>query len=438
MRASSWRWRRKCRSRPASPHEAEPGQRGARALAQGRADRRRGAHSVGWAKAHQRRAHRAISWATARRCRTYGSLAVLADLDIDALVLGDLAGEARHVDLQHLPVLPLVKHVAEHTEARPPPRQAERPASDLCFLHRTSPRPLNPSTNALRGRPVPAAAPACNFRFRLTQVKAGTRIAQRRTKSGSSPREDSMLHQVIETLNARVALRSRYDNFIGGKWVAPVAGQYFDNISPITGKPVCQIARSQAADIELALDAAHKAKDAWGNTAPAKRAEILNKIADRMEENLKVLAAVETIDNGKPIRETTLRRHSARHRPFPLFRRLRPRAGRLAVGDRSRHRRLSLSRAARRGRPDHPVELPDPDGYVEARAGARRGQLRGAEARRADADVDHGADGPDRRSPAARRAQRGQRLRRRGRQAARPEQAHRQGGVHRRDHDRAG
>ena len=114
-----------------------------------------------------------------------------------------------------------------------------------------------------------------------------------------------MLHQVIETLNARVALRPRYDNFIGGKWVAPVEGKYFDNISPITGKPVCQIARSQAADIELALDAAHKAKDAWGNTAPAKRAEILNKIADRMEENLKVLAAVETIDNGKPIRETT-------------------------------------------------------------------------------------------------------------------------------------
>ena len=114
-----------------------------------------------------------------------------------------------------------------------------------------------------------------------------------------------MLHQVIETLNSRVALRPRYENFIGGKWVAPVAGGYFDNISPITGKTVCQIARSQAADIELALDAAHKAKDAWGKTAPAKRAEILNKIADRMEENLTLLAAVETIDNGKPIRETT-------------------------------------------------------------------------------------------------------------------------------------
>jgi len=114
-----------------------------------------------------------------------------------------------------------------------------------------------------------------------------------------------MLHQVIETLNARVAMRPRYDNFIGGKWMAPVDGKYFDNISPITGKPVCQVARGKAADIELALDAAHKAKDAWGRTAPAKRAEILNKVADRMQENLSVLAAVETIDNGKPIRRAS-------------------------------------------------------------------------------------------------------------------------------------
>jgi aldehyde dehydrogenase len=115
-----------------------------------------------------------------------------------------------------------------------------------------------------------------------------------------------MLHQVIETLNSRAALRSRYDNFIGGAWVAPVDGRYFDNISPITGKPVCQIARSQAADIELALDAAHKAKDAWGKTSPAARAAILNKIADRIDENLEIIASVETIDNGKPIRETRL------------------------------------------------------------------------------------------------------------------------------------
>jgi aldehyde dehydrogenase len=115
-----------------------------------------------------------------------------------------------------------------------------------------------------------------------------------------------MLHQVIETLNSRVALRARYDNFIGGDWVAPTDGQYFDNISPITGKPVCQIAGSQAADIELALDAAHKAKDAWGRRPPAQRAATLNKIADRMEENLELIATVETIDNGKPIRETRM------------------------------------------------------------------------------------------------------------------------------------
>ena len=115
-----------------------------------------------------------------------------------------------------------------------------------------------------------------------------------------------MLHQVIETLNSRVALRASYDNFIGGDWVAPVDGQYFDNISPVTGKAVCKIARSQAADIELALDAAHKAKDAWGKTPPAERATLLNKIADRMQENLVLLATMETIDNGKPIRETRM------------------------------------------------------------------------------------------------------------------------------------
>ncbi|MFD0988184.1 aldehyde dehydrogenase [Methyloligella solikamskensis] len=115
-----------------------------------------------------------------------------------------------------------------------------------------------------------------------------------------------MLHEVIETLNSRVAIRSRYDNFIGGKWVAPADGQYFDNISPLTGKPVCQIARSTAADVETALDAAHAAKDSWGKTAPAQRAEILNKVADRMQENLDILAQIETIDNGKPIRETRM------------------------------------------------------------------------------------------------------------------------------------
>ncbi|NPU15180.1 aldehyde dehydrogenase family protein [Bradyrhizobium sp. 83002] len=98
---------------------------------------------------------------------------------------------------------------------------------------------------------------------------------------------------------------ARYDNFIGGGWKAPSAGKYFDNISPITGQPVCQIARSDAADIEAALDAAHAAKDGWARTTVTERAMVLNRIADRMEANLAKLALAETWDNGKPIRETT-------------------------------------------------------------------------------------------------------------------------------------
>lgn len=98
---------------------------------------------------------------------------------------------------------------------------------------------------------------------------------------------------------------ARYDNFIGGGWKAPNAGKYFDNISPITGQPVCQIARSDASDIEAALDAAHAAKDGWARASVTERAMVLNRIADRMEANLDKLALAETWDNGKPIRETT-------------------------------------------------------------------------------------------------------------------------------------
>ena len=114
-----------------------------------------------------------------------------------------------------------------------------------------------------------------------------------------------MLKQAIEDLKSDVVIRSTYDNYIGGEWVAPVKEQYFDNPSPITGKTVCRVARGTAEDIELALDAAHNARDSWGKTAPAQRALILNKIADRMEQRLSLLALVETIDNGKPIREST-------------------------------------------------------------------------------------------------------------------------------------
>ena len=98
--------------------------------------------------------------------------------------------------------------------------------------------------------------------------------------------------------------KQQYDNFIGGKWVAPLAGRYFDNVSPITGKPFCRIPQSDANDINLALDAAHAAQEKWGKTSVAERSRILLKIADRMEQNLELLAIAETIDNGKPLRET--------------------------------------------------------------------------------------------------------------------------------------
>ena len=101
-----------------------------------------------------------------------------------------------------------------------------------------------------------------------------------------------------------IPIQARYENWIGGRLVSPVRGQYFANPSPITGQHLCDVARSTAEDVELALDAAHAAAPAWGRTSPAERAKILNRIADRMEENLEALAVIETIDNGKPIRET--------------------------------------------------------------------------------------------------------------------------------------
>jgi len=102
-----------------------------------------------------------------------------------------------------------------------------------------------------------------------------------------------------------VSLKRRYDNYIGGAWVAPASGQYFENLTPVTGKVLCEIARSNAADVDRALDAAHAAKRAWGKTSLAERGKMLERIAQRIEENLEMLATVETWDNGKPIRETT-------------------------------------------------------------------------------------------------------------------------------------
>ncbi len=105
-------------------------------------------------------------------------------------------------------------------------------------------------------------------------------------------------------LELSVPIRARYDNWISGEYREPVKGRYFTNPSPITGQPLCEVARSSQEDVDLALDAAHAAALSWGSSSPAYRANILNRIADVMEKNLETLAAIETIDNGKPIRET--------------------------------------------------------------------------------------------------------------------------------------
>ena len=113
-----------------------------------------------------------------------------------------------------------------------------------------------------------------------------------------------MIYAAPGAEGAKIQFKAKYDNFIGGKWVAPVKGEYFDVITPISGKPFTKAARSGAEDIELALDAAHAAADKWGKTSPTERANLLLKIADRLEANLEMLAYAETVDNGKPIRET--------------------------------------------------------------------------------------------------------------------------------------
>ena len=115
--------------------------------------------------------------------------------------------------------------------------------------------------------------------------------------------KQTSIQEALDTLH-KGGVKSKYENFIGGRWVAPLKGKYFTDYSPINGEPICEIAKSSAEDVEKALDAAHAVKDLWGRTAPAVRSSILLKIADKMEENLELLALAETLDNGKPIRET--------------------------------------------------------------------------------------------------------------------------------------
>jgi aldehyde dehydrogenase len=101
-----------------------------------------------------------------------------------------------------------------------------------------------------------------------------------------------------------VSLKPRYENFIGGEWVPPIKGEYMNDVSPVNGKVFCEVARSTKEDVELALDAAHRARQSWGETSLADRAKVLNKIADVLEANLTMLAIAESWENGKPVRET--------------------------------------------------------------------------------------------------------------------------------------
>ena len=105
-------------------------------------------------------------------------------------------------------------------------------------------------------------------------------------------------------VDSPVELKSRYDNFIGGHWMAPVKGQYSENVTPATGDPFTEVPRSTFEDVDLALDAAHAAKDAWGETSTTERSRVLNRVADAIEENLEMLAVAESWENGKPVRET--------------------------------------------------------------------------------------------------------------------------------------
>ena len=109
----------------------------------------------------------------------------------------------------------------------------------------------------------------------------------------------------MSNIAQRPDFKAKYDNYIGGKFVAPVNGNYFDVVSPIDGKVFTQAAHSSKEDLELAVDTAHKAFETWGKTSVTERSILLNKIAQVLEDNLAYLAAVEAVDNGKPIRETT-------------------------------------------------------------------------------------------------------------------------------------
>ena len=130
--------------------------------------------------------------------------------------------------------------------------------------------------------------------FEIPQVPPSFIVGSRAAHQLNIPLEDTVVYANPNQAGSKISFKSRYGNYINGEFVAPVKGMYFDNPSPVNGRAFCEIPRSTAEDIEKALDAAHAAKDAWGRTSLAERANILNKIADRMEANLEMLAVAET------------------------------------------------------------------------------------------------------------------------------------------------
>src|SRR6266545_3599477 len=143
----------------------------------------------------------------------------------------------------------------------------------------------------------------------MRAARGRRRLTRIHSRQERNPMATTVLEPTVPTFSVaaaaqRTGIKPRYGNFINGDFVPPVRGEYFTNLTPITGQKLCEIPRSTTEDITLALDAAHAAAPGWGRTPVAERARILNRVADRMEENLELLATVETLDNGKPIRET--------------------------------------------------------------------------------------------------------------------------------------
>ena len=130
-----------------------------------------------------------------------------------------------------------------------------------------------------------------------TTKKRGKKMSTETVKGGVSSSLDT------SHLKVPFPFKAKYGNYIGGKFVEPKSGKYFDNVSPINNEVICQMARSDAKDVDAALDAAHEAFKEWGKTDITTRSNIMNKIADVLEKNLNLLATAECLDNGKPIRE---------------------------------------------------------------------------------------------------------------------------------------